>query len=418
MHFTRTHTTGTWTNGGAGGYVTLVSDWESLSDKVFAQINGDQGGTWAPSSRIVIDTSGMLISGPAKVAYNGSLTTRTNSRFVLGGGSNDWPLVGPDHVGRKLTRRSDMTARMSTPRLHWCASPDWPGSIQSIACTVNGASGLEQPKFALPLRVHNGARLVGATLTFRIPTARSIAPVQMPRMRIVRTDRDGNLVPLSSAVGGLGINDGWVSMPKPTTGDAWYAKGAAQTFEYVCDQANIVDTSAYLYWMEFVEEVGTAVVLPAGKSDGAVIRERKATVAWVFRTVMPLSGDPNPVPPEAGISGVPTLVDGDPVLIATSNPAIFPPSHNGIWIVNFAGVWLRRGDLAAAVDFGPGFLVPESRTWQVWECTTPSFGQSIVVAGPTGAPGTPIQFERRQPRGNIYHSLACHFDSIADMRPQ
>ena len=411
-HFARTQTTAVWTVGGAGNYVTLLADWQSLCDKVFASINGDLGGCWAPSSLITINTAGLKVSGPASVDYGGKLKTTSGARFVLGAG--DWPKLGPNHVGRKRSLRQDLMARMSTPRYHWASATNYIGSIQTIACTVQGTAGLEQPKCTIPLRVHDGARLTGATLTFRVPTSRALAPVEMPKVRLTRTDRDGNLVPMQSVARGADA-DGWVSMPKATSGSAWYAGGAAQTFEIACDQNNSIDTATYLYWAEIQEEAGTRVVLPDASTDGAVIRARKANVTWAATTWVAISGNPNPVPDEAGISGVPTLVTGDSVLFAQS--AL--PTQNGIWIVNTGGAWTRRNDLSVGADFTPGFLVQDTYSWNTWELVSPiavqpiKVGQSSLVTG-----DTPVTFQRRRPRGNVYHALMCNFDSILDMRPQ
>lgn len=395
-HFARTQSDATWTNGGAGGYVTLLTDWESLFEKVFKSLNGDHGGTWVPSSPIIFDTEGLLVSVASTLDYGGTLTTTNGARFVLAPGM--WPELGEEHVLRERDIEQPIESRLSTPQYHWCDAPDYPGSIQSLACTINGASGLEQPKCHIPLRVHDGARLSSLTLTFRVPAPRERPPVGMPRLRVIRVDKDGAISPMKSVAGGAD-EEGYVAFPQAKTGAEWYADGETQTFEYECDQNHTIDTSLYHYVAQLIEEVGSIVPLESAKCDPVVLRERKAVVYAVFTTNQAISG----------LSG--GLVAGDWVLLTAQTF----PSQNGIWVVD-AGNWVRRYDLTVPADFAPSFLVPDRGTSKMWECVSPVVGQSIVIADDPG--GTPISFQLRVPRGNVYHSMLCHFDSIADMRPQ
>lgn len=415
--FTRTHSDATWTNGGLGNYVTVIADWQSLADKTFKSLNGDLGGTWIPSSPITIDTGGMNVTGPALVSYGGTLTTLSGARFVLGVG--DWPKLSTSHVGRTRVIQQEISARQSTPRYWWCDAPAYPGSIQSIACTLVGPYGIEQPACIIPLRVHDGARLTQATVTFRIPSARTAAPIGLPKMRIVRVDVDGAIVPMSSVSSGADAT-GFQSPSAPASATAWYANGGTQTWTVTCDQNNTIDTSLYTYFAELVEEVGTKD--PTAKIDGAVVRERKLNVAQVF-----VGGAFTPFGPQG------TVPTGGRAL-ATGQPSPFE-EYGGIWVVDrtVSTAWARSIDLSKASDFTPGFLVLADgsisdlpNNFMMWESVAPIFGQNITLLqkenGPLSAANvfcnTGITFQRRRPRGNIYHALALTFDSIADMRPQ
>ncbi len=118
---------------------------------------------------------------------------------------------------------------------------------------------------------------------------------------------------------------------------------------------------------------------------------------------------------------MPTIANGDRCLIV-AGAAGSTATQNGIWIANTApgGEWTRAPDCDDASDFTSGLLVFDTYQGAVWECTTPTYGQSIKLTAATGQyPGaTEIQFRKRVPRGNIFHSIVCTFDQIADMRPQ
>lgn len=367
----------------------------------------------------------MLVTAPTVVDYGGVLKTTNTSRFVLNE-MDEQPLLGTNHIGRTRTILSPLIQRQAQPRLHWLPNMSYPGSIQSIACSVESFSGVwvstpeppygsyqstlagvEQPQFAIFLRVHDGSRLTSVMLSFRIPSSQqNIAPLQMPKMRIIRVSKDGDIVSMRSVTSGADVN-GFVSMP--SVGAAvWFAEGASQTFEYTCDQNNTIDTSLYTYYAQLVEEIGTTIFLPSdAPGDGAVIRKRKINVVRVYTT-------------NTGLIGVPGgLVSGDAVLLVGQTLAY----NNGTWIVQ-VGAWARQFDTRVSSDFTPNFLVTDASTWETWECTSPSFTGSqnfkidIFEALVVDSANTPITFQRRTPRGNIYHSLACHFDQIIDMRPQ
>ena len=68
--------------------------------------------------------------------------------------------------------------------------------------------------------------------------------------------------------------------------------------------------------------------------------------------------------------------------------------------------------VGVAVAVAPRAASSDRAERSTWERITLTDG----LAAPPGA--SRITFQRRLPRGNVYHALAVHFDSIADMRPQ
>lgn len=455
-HFTRTQTDATWTT---GNYVTLAADWQSLNAKVFAAINGDNGGTWAPSSLLTLEgtypTQRILLTGPLVVDYGGSLNVApADATAVFRLAADDWPKFSAAHALRMRTIVTPCMVRQSTPLWHWCNDLVY-GGVQSIACTVQrqpfsvdyltsaifGAPvgpgtnappidpivvfhrgkakpvGLYQPSFTLPLRVHDGARLVSATLTFRVPNARSVAPIVPPQMRIIRVDTAGNISELKSTASGADPI-GYLPVASPASGAAWFNGGQVQSITYTCDQNQTIDVSQYTYWAEIIEEVGTNTTIPMTKCDGTLVRECKLDVTAVATSNIPLTGTQTVDGVSVGTASAGFGNTQERVLCVGQSDA----SQNGIWTTAAATTWTRAPDMKAAEDCTPGFVVHAMKgtalAGTVWECKGPTNTQAVNLSAATDLSGTPVSFQRRRPRGNIYHAVSCAFDSIADMRYQ
>lgn len=405
-HNARTQPDATWTT---GSYVTLASDWQSLDTKLFKAINGDQGGTWTPSSPLVLTGSAggqLTVTGPTIVDWGGSLATSSSSRFSLS--NTTWPKLSTGHVGRTRTIVTSCLRRQANPKYAVMPIRKYHG-IQAIACTVQAPNGvLEQTSFYVPLRVHDGSTIASATLTFRVPTPRKVGPVAMPRLRIIRADPSGLLLPLMSMAAGADV-DGYISAPFTTSPTVWYNGGAVQSLTYACDQSNVVDVSQYQYFAQGIDEIGTLAAVGGGGIDGTVVRERKKDL---FRA----DGTSPVFLVSSTVSGLAGTTAGDRVLCtANTNRAL-----NGIWITASGG-WSRPSDLYSQADFSPGLLVRDNITGILWECTGPVAGQSGVTVTPGTANDsayTPVTFGRRVPRGNIYHAVSVSMTGIADMRFQ
>jgi hypothetical protein len=80
-HFTRVRTTGMWTVS-----VLDPTELEKFDANQFAAINGDAGGTWAPSAVITIGGSGIALTGVASFAANVSFGASSNVGFDPGTG--------------------------------------------------------------------------------------------------------------------------------------------------------------------------------------------------------------------------------------------------------------------------------------------------------------------------------------------
>ena len=412
-HFVRTQLDATWTT---GNYVPSIADWQSLDAKVFASVNGDNGGTWAPSSPIVINgTNSPLayvdVSVPTVVDFGGSLTLTSSTQppIKLAAGTYFPQFVVAGHALSTRSLPTSCLERQATfARWHFRTVENaqyvaLQGS--NVMAPVAGAVLAKPPGFVLPLRVHDGARLGQVRLTFRVPVSRAAKPYAVPMMRVVRSDASGNIVPLRSFGAGADA-DGYVPIATPGDGPSWYARGQVQTFTYVCDQNQTIDVSQYTYFAQIVEEQGA----PGAVADGQVTLFAMPD-ARVLSTAsgQSLSGAQT-------IDGV-SLAQGDRVFaIGQGNPSL-----NGIYSVNTAGAW------ANATDYNPNVNQPNwivriaegaTHAGEVWQV-----GPSVSIAGlGIGGSAASVYTFRRQANGylsgNVYHAAICDFDSIADMRFQ
>lgn len=419
--FTRTHDDATWTT---GNYVTVTSDWQSLANKLASGINADRGGAWAPAAAIAFTAGNFRVTGHTLVAFGGSILGAGAGPFRVSG-AGEWPRFAVGHPFRKRKILQPMLfAQHDTPGM-WLPLN---GSLASVAITVQDASaGLSRPGIlTLPLRVHDGATLARATLSFRVLSARTKAPLALPRYRIIRTDRYGIAEPLASTAIGADAG-GWITPPtsSKSSGSAWYANGAPQRLVYGCDQNHVIDISQYTYWAEVDEEHGPEQAVAKSDIDGAVVRERKLDVRFAS------TGD--------SVSG--GLLDSGSSLTATdrflfkdgfsefSGVQTIGAIGNGIFTTDGAVV-NRTDDLSKTSDISPNFIIAASRgglvnKYRFFEVRTPY----PTVVGPlsidpgAGADqdlqgGSPIYFGPLRPTGNAYASVLVEFENIQDMRFQ
>lgn len=420
-HFRRTQDDATWTT---GNYVTPVADWRDLSRKIFRAVNGDKGGTWSPrpwsndasnQQGIVVGGSGMKVTGQTKIDYGGKILFEGGAQLILG--NNDWPLLGSSHVGRSRSIVTSTMLLQNRSRFHWLLNRQYM-AMQSVACTFQLGNILTRPEFSLPLRVHNGARLTKATLRYRIPKDFRRVPYLTPKMRILRVDEFGIAVPLMSRTAGAD-KDGFFAIPDPASPSDWFSKGNVKVFEYACDQYNTIDTSLYHYYAHVIEEQSTAEIVPIGLMDG----EKERAIFFVNKVVFTNINESTDIdidgrPSQVAASGEsPFLVMGQGDTLTKPGEPNNAPIGNGVYFLVGTSVSISGRVRWTALDNVPGLILlgPKINVDNVnyteqtaWELKKPSADTTVEAC----------KFDYPTPRGNIYHSVTCDFDSIVDMRPQ
>lgn len=100
-HFDYTRPAGVW-----GGFVpVLASEFADLDRKTFKAINGDEGGTWAPTSPIAIGGAGLEIGG-AGIDVVSLIQWRTSGATASFRGNttlNFWAATGTETIGAQAT---------------------------------------------------------------------------------------------------------------------------------------------------------------------------------------------------------------------------------------------------------------------------------------------------------------------------
>lgn len=404
-HFVVTQAPGVWIT----GYAVPTADWQSLDAKVFAAIDGDNGGCYAPSSPITISGAGgggLTVSGPTIVSgagcpagTPGTITTTSTATVTLNDGEYQDLLAG--HTGRSRTLVTSLAISEAPPPVFLALPGAYlaPFTYPTIPLSRNRtymAAQAQAPVMTMPnavqaelhcpLRVHNGATLSSVAITFRVSQPHTSVPATMPKVRVMRIDSKGTVAPLTLTTD----LQGWVSVPTPTSGSTWYANGAAQTLTIACNQNNAIDVSQYTYLVDILEETGgTSWPLAATVMQG--VKAAVLNPAYVLSGVAVL------------VDGY-TLVAGDRVLVVQGLPT------DGIYLAA-AGAWTRSTDMPASAPVTAGTIVPVLRGLQY-------AGQVFqVLTGPLTVSAVALPFLLGgQATGNLWIAAAAAHTNITSTK--
>ena len=184
-------------------------------------------------------------------AYTGGgLVTELQSQITFG--DNDYFQLQAGHTARERVIVTPCATAQPIPLL-WSTNPTTPGGspIYGLASLALGA-GMD-----VPLRVHNGATLVSATLSFIVGQTHAGIPQVLPGVRLVGVDVFGFAFPLATAALTAGTDaTGMQFVATPASGAAWYALGVGQTFTFTCDPGIVIDTTAFSYHAVIQDEFG------------------------------------------------------------------------------------------------------------------------------------------------------------------
>lgn len=397
------------------GATLSPADWEDLERKIFGSWNGVRGGSYCTAGdRYVFGGVGIEITGPTRLTQGGSIYGGANAFYIR---DNSWPELKSGHAGRTRSIVCPLESFLSPRKYLWSRYHRW-GGVGSVALAARQSYGrtIETPELYAPLRVIDGATLTKVEVRFRVASSRQYAPLGMPKMRVMRVPIDPRS---TDPVALRSTTDGFDGPALVTSGAAWYADGAAQSFTYVCDQNNVIDTSKYHYLFHLIEEVGA--LTPDDQFDGIRFVERKTDALRVVTNSNAMTGV---VASQDGFNtstgGRILVVDSDADIdagIDSNNSA-----KNGLWIANDGGAWTRATDLDEQSDFSPGWIVAVPfgtiNGGSLWQCQHPSLTSRITLStGAADATSTRPRIVPAQPKGNIYHSLVPTFE-LSDLRFQ
>lgn len=223
----------------------------NIDEKTKKAVSGS-GGTWNPSSAIVLGGAGLelqcglQLSGTATVAPAGDarFVFDDDDYFVIDGGVGAYTadsflelMGGPSSIPFEVHGLEDYV-------------PASDGAARQLITRRNGAM------VRCPLKLPNGYVLAYVLVYFQVGTAHANVPAYMPRCRVVRIDASGVIEPVPGDTSNADA-DGWVSVARPATGADWYNSGNTQYHQHAFANAEPVDTSLYSYAVEWVDESGT-----------------------------------------------------------------------------------------------------------------------------------------------------------------
>lgn len=249
------------------GFVVPGADMSSLDGKLAALINGDGGGTWAPIQVIYIRGAGVGVLGPWTMGGTAFAQSTPSKPFTLG--DSDFFDLAVGHTSRSRTLMSsclDMLATITRSDPVVISGIGWKklsGNGIEVVPTLGSAFGSPSgtqafvpANMVIPVRVHNGATLASATLTWNVGQSHSAIPENTPKWRIVSISSSGKLTPLNTTFTGSYDAEGFLLMATPASAAAYYNSGSLYTPTYTCDAGVVIDTSVNEYAVEIVDEWG------------------------------------------------------------------------------------------------------------------------------------------------------------------
>ena len=205
------------------GQVPGAGDFQRLDRQLFAAVDGDNGGSWSPTSPIVLGTDAIELGAPP-----GFIRGRTRSIYARMYG---WEQSSADTLWQWV-KRDDRGFYIPTTGMRSRSS---------------GAA------YEIPLgrQAHHGATLSNVRLSISVGAAHDLVPKYMPAIYVIRRALDGSGEDeyLHALTAGA-----W---PKPETGALWYADGYVQSLDVACDRNNVIDSETYVYRVKYVDEYGT-----------------------------------------------------------------------------------------------------------------------------------------------------------------
>ena len=250
-HFVRTQPDATWKR----GYLTLGSDLRAIDQKTADALNGDEGGSWSPSTPIVIGGAGVGVCGLWTMGGGARVRTvgTSLSRIVFGKlTTDDAFLIDPGHAGYNRVLLTYFShGRSDTPKYAF---------LESTLATIR--TDLAGTYVTSPLRVHDRSIVTDVTILFVVGTAHANVPEYLPRFRIARVSATGVVESLRASDATTDADGFQFFAPRPSTGALWYAGGGAQQFVYTCNQKNVVDLENYHYILELQDERGADAYAP------------------------------------------------------------------------------------------------------------------------------------------------------------
>ncbi len=225
----------------------------NIDRKTVLAANGKDGSYHEPSSPITVGGAGMVAAGLWSLA--GPVTTDTNAHIVLGAGhSLDYLRILAGHTG--ASRSMSVPVLPTIPERYAFAYASASNNFAQIA-RFPGARSI------IAITPHNRSTLTALRLRFKTTFAHAGLP-EFPKFRVIRVSKSGVVQALHTSRSGAYRDDGFLDLPVSVANVAAYEAAGARQWSntYVPDQFNVIDTSNYAYFVDFVEEDGAYAFTP------------------------------------------------------------------------------------------------------------------------------------------------------------
>lgn len=210
-----------WPSGLVNGTSKIPhGDLENLDTNASKGVNGDDGGSWAPTNPVIIAGQGL----------QPTLAVGQYPNFLADAGSK-----------RTYVRRQPFTpvARLFLGGL-LTSGAIVQGQANGTVCTTL----IQLPHNSTLTSVKVYIKVVG-------PHANAPGPAELPNITIQRLNAaTGVLTDFCNAA------DPIFFTPAPGSGVAWDAGGAIQSWTYTCNQKNVVDRTLYHFLVAIIDETG------------------------------------------------------------------------------------------------------------------------------------------------------------------
>jgi hypothetical protein len=211
-------------------------------------VNGDAGGTWAPSSAIQVGGAGIWLGGGLHVVGPGA-TVQTGTGYRILHAANDVPVLGGGHAfnNRELVTNAGNGA--DTNPSSFTLAPYGFGSTfgGGMVSLTTGA------RLVVPIRVHDGASFTRAQVNVVVNGGHSVLPKVLPALSVIAVDSSGTVTTLGFSP--------WVAMSSP--GNVGAYNGQRLSIVYPVGSGSggvIIDRSQFVYYALIADESGAGAV--------------------------------------------------------------------------------------------------------------------------------------------------------------
>ena len=232
----------------SGGSITAVTG-GAIDTATGGNINVASGGAVNIATGAAIDVSGGTVavsSGSVLTSSTGTIETGVAGSLILGGGASDWPTFSTPRTRTIEYHPAALITALDPPNY---PPSNWTIALESasLPCLVGVGTTVVQ---YIPFNPPNGSTINSLTMNIVVTHSHSAVPV-MPKINVVRSQSDARTTPAS-----LNSGAGQLFVPTPGTGAAWQAGAALQNWTFTANQANVVDTSQYNYYLVLTDENG------------------------------------------------------------------------------------------------------------------------------------------------------------------